>query len=147
MTTDELKQLILADPTAKDLAERGADDRCAERCREIAPPVPVEFRITELTVLSLYADPEQGERVMGKIETAANTSAAVRRILKWMQPGAPGVDAGDARVRALLTADPINHGAGLTDAEAKPILDAASAPPQISGKDVSACGLFQGAAA
>jgi len=143
MTDQELKDLIIGDTTAKQLARSGADDRCAERCREIAPAETTEFRATELTILSLYADPADAEAVLGQIETVANANSVVKRILKWLQPGAPGVDLGDARVRALLVAPVAQGGVGLTDERAKPLLDAATKKPNITGSMVAGLGLFR----
>ena len=142
MTTAELTALIQGDATALQLAQAGSDDACASRCREIADPVPYQRFITELTILSLYDDPTAAEAVMVKIETVAQSNPVVARVLKWLQPSAPGIDAGDARVRTLLTASTAQGGIGLTTEQAQPILDCAAQQQNITGRDVAACGLF-----
>jgi hypothetical protein len=139
MTPDQLKALIASDPEAKRLAESGAADLCAARCRQIAPKVTQAYRVKELDVLALYADPRDAETVMQQIERAAasNTAPLVKRVVKWLQPGADGVDLGNAQVRTLLTV-PVNQGgAGLTAQQARPLLAAAEVEPQITGADVS----------
>lgn len=142
MTTAELETLIRGDATALQLATDGSDDACAKRCMEIAAKVTYQRFITELTILSLYADPTDAETVMQKIETVAQSNPVIARVLKWLQPSAPGIDAGDSRVRAMLTASTVDGGIGLTTEQAQPILDCASKPPTITGRDVAACGLF-----
>lgn len=137
MTPNQLKTLIESDAEALTLAQSGAADMCAARCRTIAPKVTRETRVTELSILSLYADPSQAETVLQTIETVAQGNPVVNRVLKWLQPGAPGVDVGDSRVRTLLTT-PVNQGGvGLSAELARPLLAAAEVEPQISGADVS----------
>lgn len=139
MTPQQLRTLIESDPQARSLAESGAADLCAARCREIAPKVTTETRVTELTVLAAYPNPADGEAVMQKIETAAKaaTGAVVKRALKWLQPGAPGVDIGDERIRAMLTTPVAAGGVGLTAEQARPLLALAETEPSITGADVS----------
>ena len=50
---------------------------------------------------------------------------------------APGVDFGDARVRAMLTTQAQSGGLGLSAEQAAPILAAAEVAPQISGSDIT----------
>lgn len=138
MTNDELKALIESDADALALAKSGAADRCAERCRAIAPKQVSEARITELTVVSLYADPQDAEAVLSTVEAVAEDNPVVARMVKWLQPGAPGIDAGDPRVRAMLTTPVQQGGIGLTAEQAAPILQYAESEPQITGLQVSA---------
>jgi len=137
MSPQELKALIESDAEATRLASNGAADLCAARCREIAPKVTQEHRLTELSILSLYANPANAETVLQTIETVAKANPVVNRVLKWLQPGAPGVDVGDARVRGLLTASIQAGGVGLSQDLARPMLAAAEVAPEISGADVS----------
>lgn len=137
MSPQELKALIESDAEATQLASTGAADLCAARCRDIAPKVTREHRLTELSILSLYSDPANAETVLQTIENVAKANPVVNRVLKWLQPGAPGVDVGDARVRALLTAPVQAGGVGLSQELARPMLAAAEVAPEISGADVS----------
>lgn len=137
MTSEELRALIESDAQAKALAEAGAADLCAARCRAIAPKVTQLTKVTELTILSLYSNPQDAETVLQTIETVAEGNTVVNRVLKWLQPGAPGVDIGDARVRQLLVAPRQQGGVGLSAELARPLLAAAEVEPQISGADVS----------
>ena len=137
MKVDELRALIESDIEAKSLAETGAADLCAARCREIAPKVTQLARITELSILSLYGNPVDAVTVLKTIETVAASNPVVGYVLKWLQPGAPGVDVGDLRVRQLLVAPVQSGGIGLSAELARPLLAAAEVEPQISGADVS----------
>lgn len=137
MTSEELRALIVSDAQAKALAETGAADLCAARCRAIAPKVTQQTRATELTILSLYANPADAVLVLQTIETVAQSNSVVAYVLKWLQPGAPGIDIGDARVRQLLVAPVQSGGVGLSAELAAPLLAAAEVEPQISGSDVS----------
>ncbi|TWU22468.1 hypothetical protein Pla52o_35240 [Novipirellula galeiformis] len=137
MTPDELRTLIESDADALRLAQAGAADMCAARCRVIAPKVTRETRATELTIISLYANPMDGENVMQQIEAVAESNSLVKRMLKWMQPDSDGLDVGDTRTRDMLTLPIESGGIGLTAEQARPILAAAETEPQISGADVS----------
>lgn len=137
MTLEQLRALIESDTEAKALAETGAADLCAARCRVIAPKVTRQTMISELSILNLYANPVDAETVLQTIETVGKSNPVVRRVLKWLQPGAPGIDIGDARVRQLLVAPVQAGGVGLSAELAGPLLVAAEVEPQISGADVS----------
>jgi hypothetical protein len=137
MSPEELKSLIESDSEALRLASTGAADLCAARCRAIAPKVTQQTMISELSILNLYANPMDAETVLQTIETVAKGNPVVNRVLKWLQPGAPGIDIGDARVRQLLVAPLQAGGVGLSQELARPLLAAAEAEPQISGADVS----------
>ena len=137
MSPEELKSLIESDAEALRLASTGAADLCAARCREIAPRVTQRTLLTELGILSLYPNPSDAETVLQTIETVAQGNPVVNRVLKWLQPGAPGVDIGDARVRSLLVAPVQSGGVGLSQELAGPMLRSAEVAPEISGADVS----------
>lgn len=144
MTVEELRALIESDAEARALAESGAADLCAARCRAIAPKVTQQTRATELTILSLYANSADAVLVLQTIETVAQSNPVVAYVLKWLQPGAPGIDIGDARVRQLLVAPMQSGGVGLSAELAAPLLAAAEVEPQISGSDVSTAWPFTG---
>ena len=137
MSPEELKSLIESDTEALRLASTGAADLCAARCRQIATKVTTSLMATELTILNLYPNPEDAETALQTIEAVGKANPIVGRVLKWLQPGAPGIDLGDARVRGLLVAPVQAGGVGLTAELARPLLAAAEVEPQISGADVS----------
>lgn len=138
MTPSELRTLILSDATATQLAESLDFAGCAERCAVIAPPILSETLIGELGVFKLAADPLTAETVLQTIETIANSgnNPVVKRLLKWMQPGAPGVDFGDPRVRATLTAPVKSGGLGLSAEVVRPLLAAAETPQTFTAAEV-----------
>ena len=137
MTPQELKALIQSDPQALSLAQAGAADLCAKRCMEIAPKVVIEKRLGDINIIGLYADPSVGEAVCQQIEMVAESNPVVKRAWKWSSPGSPGIDVGDAKVRAMLTLPIASGGVGLSPQQAAPILSAAETSPSISGADVS----------
>lgn len=136
MTPSELLILIQGDPTALALATAGNDEACASRCREIAPKEIRETLLTELSILKHIPDPENAETILQTVEGVAVVSPTVQRILKWLQPGAPGVDFGDARIRAAMTAPVEAGGVGLSEKQAAPLLALAEHEPNITAADV-----------
>jgi hypothetical protein len=137
MSPEELKSLIESDAEALRLASTGAADLCAARCREIAPKETRETLLTELSILRLSADPTTAETILQTLEAIAEHNPLIKRVLKWMQPGAPGLDFGNPVVRAMLTMPVQSGGVGLTAEQARPLLAAAEVEPNISGADVS----------
>jgi hypothetical protein len=137
MSPEELRKLILSDREAKKLAESGAADMCAARCRAIAPKETRETLLTELSILRLSADPITAETILQTMEAIATQNPLLKRALKWMQPGAPGLDFGNPVVRQMLTLPVESGGVGLTEEQARPLLAAAEVEPSISGADVS----------
>jgi len=137
MSPEDLKTLIESDAEALRLASIGAADLCAARCRAIAPKVTQQTMISELSILNLYANPMDAVTVLQTIEAVAKANPVVGYVLKWLQPGAPGIDVGDARVRQLLTAPVQSGGVGLSQELARPLLASAEVAPEISGADVS----------
>ena len=138
MTTAELFALIQSDPTALALAKAGNDEECAARLRTIAAPVYSEAMLTELSFYGLYADPADAETVLKTIETVAASNPFVARLIKWLQPGAPGVNFGDPRIKAALTAPVVSGGLGLSPDLAAPLLALGVLPPAITAADVDA---------
>jgi hypothetical protein len=137
MSPQELKALIESDAEATRLASTGAADLCAARCREIAAKETRETLLTELSILRLSADPIAAETILQTMEAIAEQNQLLKRALKWMQPGAPGLDFGNPVVRSMLTMPVEQGGVGLSEEQARPLLAAAEVEPQISGADVS----------
>ena len=132
VTPAELKTLIESDSEASIAASSVQWRQCAERASAIAPPLLIETLLTELSVLRLSSDPVAAETVLQTIEAVSQANPVVARVLKWMQPGAPGLNFGDERVRAMLTL-PVNQGGcGLTQEQAMPLLAAAEYQPTIT---------------
>lgn len=121
MTPAQLLLLIQSDPTALALATAGNDEACALRCMAIAPLIDQSKRCTELDFME-NAPLAKVEEAMAKIEAVAATNTSVKRMLKFMQPGAEGVDFSRAKFQNLITDAPPN-GCGLTAAQAKTLTD------------------------
>lgn len=132
MIPAELKTLIESDSEANAAATANRWRDCALRASEIAPALLRESLLTELSILRLSDDPAAAEAVLQQIEAVSQGNPVVARVLKWMQPGAAGLNFGDARVRAMLTM-PINQGGcGLTIEQASPLLEAAEYQPEFT---------------
>lgn len=129
LTLDELKTLIDGDATALDHFNSRRDNECSERCLEIAEKDIVPLRLSEIGVMSLYANPSDAETVLQTIEAVATGgNPIVKRILKFMQPGVPEGSLPDfslPAIRSALTAPTNLGGLGLTSELAAPILQAA----------------------
>jgi len=125
MTPSELKSLIQSDAEATALANAGNDEACASRCGVIAPKVLIPIRLGDINIVSLFTNPVDGETVCQTIEAVADQNPVVKRAWRWAAPGAPGIDVGDAKVRAMLVAPTNLGGVGLTQEQAAPILAAA----------------------
>jgi hypothetical protein len=137
MSPTELRALIESDSEALALARSGAADLCAARCVVIAPKVVEPKRLGDINIVQLYADPAVGETVCQTIEAVAQSNPVVKRAWRWAEPGKPGLDVGDLRVRAMLTLPVEQGGVGLTQQQAAPILACAEVSPVITGADVS----------
>ena len=61
-------------------------------------------RYTELGIIAAFADPAAGETVLQTLETLAETNPLLSRMLRWVAPGAPGLDFGNAALRAAISA-------------------------------------------
>ena len=125
MSPAELKTLIESDAEATALANAGNDEACAVRCGVIAPKLLVSTRLGDINIVSLFANPVDGETVCQTIEAVAEQNVVVKRAWRWAAPGAPGIDVGDAKVRAMLIAPTNLGGVGLTPEQAAPLLAAA----------------------
>jgi hypothetical protein len=132
-----LKEIILSDPRAKELADMGAADECAKRCEEIAPKVFREFFVTERSIVAIYSDPMMAETVLQKIEAVAKHNPLVARMSKWLGVGSTGIDIGNEKTRRILTTPIDQGGIGLTESETKELFEAAMTKPSISGVDVT----------
>ena len=121
MTPTELLALIQSDATALAWATAGNDEACAIRCTALAPVIDVSKRCTEIDFME-NAGLAKVEECMALIETAAQTNPAVKRMLKFMQPGSSGIDFTINKFKNLLTDAPPN-GCGLTNAQAKNLTD------------------------
>lgn len=136
MDTTELMQLIQSDPVALALASAGHDEDAAARLRDIVDPVYEERLITELSIYNIYPNQADAERVLQTIEAVAEVNPFVKRLLKWLQPGAVGVNFGDPRVKAALTAPVESGGLGLSKELAAPLLAVGKTQPAITAAHV-----------
>jgi len=131
-TIEEIHDAILADENLKALAIAGRDGDIVELLPDHLPREVVEHRMAELDILALYSDPQAGETVLQQIEAVAEANPIVKRVAKWMAPGAPGIDLGDMRVRGMLTLAAESGGLGLTPEQATPMLVAAERPASVT---------------
>lgn len=137
MTPQQLRQIIDADATAFALMQARHDQACADRCVEIIAPTINSVYLTELSIVALYPNPADAEAIMEIIEQVSQTNPIVKRVAAWTKPGAPGINFGDARIRAMLTTAPEEGGLGLTAEQASPLLKAAEQSVIVTALDVS----------
>lgn len=138
MTPSELRALIEDDPIARAAVESGDDETCAARCRVIADPILESYRVADINIVGMFANPVDGEVVCQQIEAVGQANPIVKRALKWLlDPSSPGLDLGDPKIRNLLTLPIANGGVGLTDEQAAPLLRAAERQPHITAADIA----------
>lgn len=138
MSPHELKLLIESDAIAKAAAEAGDDETCAARCRSIAPPILVPFKVVDINIVGLFANPADGEAVVQQIEAVAQANPIIHRALKWIvETSSPGLDLGSTKIRHLLTLPIASGGVGLTAEQAAPLLRAAERQPDITAAQVA----------
>lgn len=114
MLTDEqietLRDLVDSNANLAILVRGGAgvpadDNAAAELASTLMPKAVVEgVRYTELGIITAFADPADGEAVLQVLETAAETNPLLARMLRWLAPGMPGLDFGNAGLRAAINA-------------------------------------------
>ena len=137
MTPAELKAMIQSDAEATALANAGNDEACAVRCGIIAPKRIVSTRLGDINIVGLFANPIDGETVCQTIEAVAEQNPVVKRAWRWAAPGAPGIDVGDLKVRAMLIAPTNVGGVGLTQEQAAPIMAAAEQPQTFTSAQIA----------
>ena len=137
MTPAELKAMIQSDAEATALANAGNDEACAVRCGIIAPKRIVSKRLGDINIVGLFANPIDGETVCQTIEAVAEQNPVVKRAWRWAAPGAPGIDVGDLKVRAMLIAPTNVGGVGLTQEQAAPIMAAAEQPQTFTSAQIA----------
>jgi hypothetical protein len=138
MNPIELKALIQSDPQARAYVEAGNDESCAARCRSIAPPTIVSYKIADINIVGMFDNPADGEAVCQQIEAVAEVNPIVRRAVKWiLETSSPGLDLGEPKIRHLLTLPISSGGVGLTAEQAAPLLRAAERQPNITAADIA----------
>ncbi len=136
MTPEDLKTLIESDPTASSLAASEDYSTLSKRCSELVPPKLNPTPLTELSILNLIVDPVKAETILQTIEAVALGNPLVKRALKWIQPGAPGLDFGNVVVREMLTKPLEDGGLGLDPLDVAPLLQAAETPQMFTPIEV-----------
>lgn len=102
MTTSELHDLIVADPTAKKLADGGNDADCAQYLTSILPPVIVSTIVTERTIFFAFDDPIQGAEVLTKMTAAGQSEPVLAYLSQWLQPANGGLDIAEPQSLVVL---------------------------------------------
>lgn len=136
MTDDQLHDAIFADPTVKDLADRGDDAGAARLVPALLPPVPYHGEWTEKGIAKAFPDPVAGITVLVKIQAAADAGQPLLKYAaKWLDPSRGGLDFGDPTTRGELD---MLAGAGVLTAEEVAVLKAlGEQAATVSADDVS----------
>lgn len=136
INTDELHDIILNNKVAKELADSGNDSGCAESIKEDLPTeVMPESFFTELSILSAFENPMDAETCLQKLETVAESNPILKRVLKWIVPGAKGLDFGNPSVRGQL--DALHQAGVLTDNELNILKSLGEIKINITANDIS----------
>lgn len=136
ITIDELHDIIKNNKTAKDYADAGNDVGCAiEIIIDLPTEVVPESFFTELSILSAFANPMDAEVCLQKLEAVAESNAILKRILKWIAPGAKGLDFGNASVRGQL--DALQAAGVLTETECSTLKSLGERKISITANEVS----------
>jgi hypothetical protein len=111
ITVQQLHDIIKNNAAAKKLADEGNDSGALAAIKPDLPTEVVEESFfTELSILSAFSNPMDAETCLQKLETTAESNPILKRVLKWIAPGAKGLDFGNASVRAQLD---YLHGVGI----------------------------------
>ena len=83
-----------------------ADDTAAAAMASTLLPAQVTegSRYTELGIIAAFSDPAAGETVLQTLEATAESNPLLARMLGWLKPGMPGLDFGNAALRAAVNA-------------------------------------------
>ena len=136
ITIDELHDIILNNKTAKMYADAGNDYGCYKEILNDLPKEPVlESFYTELSILSAFENPMDAETCLQKLETVAESNPILKRVLKWIAPGAKGLDFGNPSVRGQL--DALHQAGVLTELELNTLKGLGEQAVVISSDDVS----------
>ena len=132
-----LLNAIIADPTAKALADAGNDAGCADRMVLILPLVPTTNLVTERGLYAAFPDPADAEAILAALSQIGQTNAVVARARAWLAPSEGGLDMGHpstvAELAALASASP----SIFTPARMAVLTALGQAPARVSAEDVS----------
>lgn len=105
-----LRNLVDSNSELRTLVRGGngvaADDVAAAALASTLMPRAVTEgqRYTELGIITAFTDPADGEAVLQTLEAAAESNPLLARMLRWLAPGMPGLDFGNAGLRAAINA-------------------------------------------
>jgi hypothetical protein len=140
ITPEALQQLIDNDPVATELFNARLFADCAVRCRELAPKVYKQTRLSRMGVIACYADdPTTAVVVLETIKAVAQANPIVAEVYAFMAPGVPESslpDFGLPVIRSALTTPVESGGLGLTEEQAGPLLRASEQEDSIQSSDV-----------
>ena len=140
ITPEALQQLIDNDLVATELFNARLFADCAVRCRELAPKVYKQTRLSRMGVIACYAnDPTTAVVVLETIKAVAQANPIVSEVYAFMAPGVPESslpDFGLPIIRSALTAPHELGGLGLTESQASPLLRASEQEDNIQSSDV-----------
>lgn len=118
---EQLTALKASNTEFATLVNTGKDFLAAAMATELLDKnLKSEAFYTELGIIAAFDDPVAGETLLQTLEAIGNSNAVVKRMLKWIQPGAPGIDFANSAVRANITA--LKDANALTTSQANTLL-------------------------
>lgn len=138
MTPNELKTLIESDAQALALAEAGAADRCAERCRVIAPKV-LGSKLMSYRSIASVSTLETLARLISSVDLFCDSghplSPVVREMRNYLR--GDGVDLGHASTQQMLSLFAADTNLPLTNEDFLSLKESASDSQHITGADIT----------
>jgi hypothetical protein len=145
MTDQELHDIIIADSTAKSLADQGKDKDCVEYLSTILPKTLVSTYINERGVFATFPNQADAEQIIQALEMVADgqpdavppvlPNPIVARALVWMQPNNGGIDLSYPAVRNML--DQMAQLGAITTDQVNTLKALAEKPTKVPVDDVS----------
>jgi hypothetical protein len=135
ITTQQIRDLIDSTPALAAISPLNVVDIHREIQAYLPREVTTSFR-DERGILAAFADPAHGEAFLQGLEAAGQTNPIVRRMVKWLGPGASGIDVGLPATRAML--DLLVAGSAVTAEAAATVKALAEAPQSVTLAQVTA---------
>lgn len=137
---EELQIAIAEDAEAKSAFDQLRFVDCARRLKSVLPRERKPLPLSEMGIIALYeSDPETGFAILEKLDAVAAINPRVKRIVRYMAPGTAESmlpDFSMAPIRQALTAPVEYGGIGLSESQARLLLEAGEQPPAVDPIDI-----------
>ncbi len=133
---DALLELKNTNETFANLVNTGRDvEAAALATATLDKMVKTDSFYTELGIMAAFSSPTDGETLLQTLETVGESNAVIKRMLKWIQPGAIGIDFGNSAVRSMIST--LQAANILTTSQANTLLDLGTERVTITENDIA----------